>query len=117
MAYMRVTCVFVYAYFSEGFLSFFCVFCVFCVAAMAKRARAVDSAEDREEERESKKKGLPSHIKNKLLRSVHYSKLKHEKKKMKARRRKERDAAANQALELGEEVRLLSPLSFPGRII
>ena len=84
---------------------------------MAKRKRGDDEGE---EERESKKKGFPCHIKNKLLRSIQYSKLKHEKKKMKDKRRKERDAAESQALELGEQVSLplllFSLISFRSRI-
>lgn len=72
---------------------------------MGKRRRG-DEGETRDEddaaEERVSKKALPSHIKNKLIRSMQYSKLRVEKKKLKKSRQKERDAAEKQALELGE---------------
>lgn len=70
---------------------------------MPKRRRSQDDdGEDDLEKDQPAKKRMPSHIKNKLIRSLEYSKLKHEKKKLKENRRKARDAAEKQALELGE---------------
>ncbi|KAH7283453.1 hypothetical protein KP509_34G008100 [Ceratopteris richardii] len=50
----------------------------------------------------STKKPFPSYIKNKLIRSLQYAKLKTQKKNQKKIRRKERDAVEKQAVQLGE---------------
>lgn len=73
---------------------------------MGKRSRNEEGqSADRVEERTAKKV-FPSHVKNKFIRSLQYSKLKVEKKKSKKLRRNIRDTAEAQALELGETVRL-----------
>lgn len=72
---------------------------------MGKRRRTEVSKEKEEDDAADEtaaKKAFPSHIKNKLIRSLQYSKLMLEKKKSKKLRRKARDNAEAQALELGE---------------
>eukprot|EP00250_Pteridium_aquilinum_P016528 c23144_g2_i1 orf=184-1254(-) len=72
---------------------------------MGKKRRANEGEEREEEElaeERAEKKAFPSHVKNKLIRSLLYSKLRLEKKKSKKNRREARDVAEKQALELGE---------------
>ncbi|MCO5610523.1 hypothetical protein L7F22_064762 [Adiantum nelumboides] len=72
---------------------------------MGKRRRAEEGEvkdEDDAAEKTMAKKAFPSHIKNKLIRSLQYSKVRVEKKKLKKSRRQARDGAEKQALELGE---------------
>ncbi|MCO5550603.1 hypothetical protein L7F22_004091 [Adiantum nelumboides] len=74
---------------------------------MGKRRRVEEGEvkdEDDAGETTMAKKAFPSHIKNKLIRSLQYSKVRVEKKKLKKSRRQARDVAEEQALELGEAV-------------
>lgn len=72
---------------------------------MGKRRRSEDDGEVEIQKNRPLvpgKKKLPSLIKNKFIRSLECSKLKHEKKKLKKSRRKTRDTAERRALELGQ---------------
>lgn len=66
------------------------------------------------EEKRKKSRTAPSEIKNKEKRSAVHAKLKREKKILKRKQAKARDAAYKKAIELGEEVKSLYMYLIPG---
>lgn len=69
---------------------------------MGKRSCAEDDEPADKVEERATKKAFPLHVKNKLIHSHQYAKLRLEKKKLKKLRLKARNMAEAQALELGE---------------
>lgn len=71
---------------------------------MGKRMRDDGGGDNRDDHVEEKPKFLPSQIKNKVRRSAVYAKVQKEKKLSKKQQLRDRNAAEQEALEIGELV-------------